>query len=153
MEPGARFPNWELNLTLTESQQSRVRGLPSGWPDLVTSHKPVRPGGRVNMVRDERVLTLHSATWRAVHASEALSLHPGARQRCVVPVAGWRTGPRESWGPGGRDEVHWVAALWSSRPEGLTCTLLTVGERGLMVVDGWALYAWLGGWDAPDHSG
>lgn len=66
-----------MNLTLTGSQQSRVRGLPSGWPDLVTSHEPVRIGGRVNLVRDERVLTLHPATWRAMHASEVLGLHRG----------------------------------------------------------------------------
>lgn len=148
MEPAARFPQWELSLLFTESQLTRVRALPSGWPEMVTSHEPVRIGGRINFARDERVLTLHAATWRAVHASEVLSLHPSARQRCVVPVVGWRTGPQEPWRPGGRDHVAWVAALWSSRPEGLTCTLLTVGGRDLMALEGWALYAWLGGWDA-----
>jgi hypothetical protein len=137
----------QLNLTLTESQRARARALPHGWPDVVTSHAPVPVGGRVSLVRDEWMLTMREATWRAVHASEVLHLHPRARQRCVVPVAGWRAGEGRPWRPEERDVVHWVAGLWREQEGRLSCTLLTVGGRDLLTLDGWPLQAWLGGWD------
>lgn len=66
----------------------------------------------------------------------------------MVPGAGWRAAEGRPWHPeAGGDEVHWVAGLWREHAGGLSCTLLTVGGRDLLTLEGWPLQAWLGGWE------